>query len=180
MKGVLKECKLEQQAPKSEHVGGDPRAADVHDHGGQRGSEASSPDPDFDASKAAESAGLNVFSGKESSLERMDSAREKGLSSEQMAVITGQLDELCSLCEANFKDMIWPQPRVLASQGIPAKACVEVFEISCGFSAFLGNDKKDPKSRSRPTGHPGCSRSFLHFGKSGQASTSTCVVESGV
>ena len=91
----------------------------------------------FHAPKAAGSAELRNFSNQESILERVDSPGEKGLSSDQMAMITGQLDELCSMCEASLKDMAWSQPHVSTSQSVPAKACAELFEVSCGFSAFL-------------------------------------------
>ena len=136
-----KELKFQSQAPESEHAGGDRRAGVANDDGGERRTEADPCDSDCNAAEAAGSAGLDEFSNSGSNLERMDQPRERELSSEQVALVASQLDELCSLCEANLKEMIWSQPLLSKSQSISGKACAsDLFEISCGFSAFISCD----------------------------------------
>ena len=143
----VQECQLEQQALKSEHVGGDQRTGGGNDHGGQRGSKAGLVDTDRGASETAGAVGLREFSNEGSTLERVERVQEKGLTAEQVAMIEGQLHELCSLCEDSFKEMLWSQPRVSKSQSIPGQACVELFEISCGFTGFMQHEHGGIKRR---------------------------------
>ena len=164
-------------------MGGDQRTGDGNEHGGQRGSKAGLVDTDRGASEAAGAVGLREFSNEGSTLERVERVQEKGLTAEQVAMIEGQLLEQCSLCEDSFQEMLWSQPRVSKSQSIPGQACVELFEISCGFTGFMQHEHGGIKRREQAeVARPGIRDAQVRSSvleKGNAASATACMVQFG-